>query len=64
MENKIMFSGELMEALNYRSASAFNRFFNKDESFPKPFKVGIRNAWYREDINNWLETKRAAANAH
>lgn len=63
MENKIVFSGELMATFHFRSASAFNRFFNRVDGFPKPFKVGNRNAWHRDDIESWLKEQREASNA-
>lgn len=61
--NDILFRDEVMAKLRYKNVSAFHVFFNTTESFPKPFKIGSRNAWYRADVDNWLEAQRAAANS-
>ncbi|EIS2459233.1 AlpA family phage regulatory protein, partial [Escherichia coli] len=47
--------------LRYNNAAAFHMFFNRTPDFPKPFKIGRRNAWYEEDVQNWLDEQRRKA---
>ncbi|WP_371337486.1 helix-turn-helix transcriptional regulator [Klebsiella quasipneumoniae] len=58
----ILFTKDVMAELRYLGMSAFYAFL-KDErhKFPQPFKIGRRNAWHREDVQNWLTSQRHAA---
>lgn len=61
-QNDILFTKEVMGKLRYSGVAAFYRFLaGKDNGFPKPFKIGRRNAWYKEDVQNWLEEQRRKA---
>lgn len=61
-DNEILLRNEVMERLRYTNVSAFHGFFNDTPSFPKPFKIGRRNAWYKCDVEAWLEEQRSQAN--
>lgn len=61
-EEEILFRDEVMAKLRYTGISSFHKFFNTTAGFPRPFKIGKRNAWYREDVDRWLMDKRNAAN--
>lgn len=64
MNDKILFTKDVMPLLHYKGMSAFIEFYrDKRNSFPQPFKIGRRNVWYREDVEKWLEDQRAKANA-
>ncbi|HGJ5883634.1 helix-turn-helix transcriptional regulator [Arsenophonus sp.] len=55
----ILLSKDVMAILHFKGAGSFHSFINnKDNEFPRPFKIGHRNAWYPEDINNWLDAQR------
>lgn len=60
MNDKIMFSNDVMSFLRFGARSTFSEFLRKDKSFPKPFKIGGKNTWYREDVEKWLEAQRAS----
>ncbi|EAM7299633.1 hypothetical protein AG28_25780 [Salmonella enterica subsp. enterica] len=60
-EEEILFRDEVMKKLRYTGISAFHKFFNTTVDFPRPFKIGKRNAWYREDVQNWLDEQRRKA---
>ncbi|MCE3116179.1 AlpA family phage regulatory protein [Enterobacter sp. ASE] len=61
---KILFTKEVMAELRYEAMSAFYAFL-KDErnKFPRPFKIGRRNAWHRDDVASWLDKQREQANS-
>lgn len=62
MNDNIMFTDDVMNFLRYTAKSSFNEFLRKKEhKFPKPFKIGRRNVWHREDVENWLAQQRANA---
>ncbi|ECJ5891755.1 AlpA family phage regulatory protein [Salmonella enterica subsp. salamae] len=64
MNEEIMFTKDVMAFLHYSAMSSFIEFYNdKKNGFPKPFKIGRRNTWHREDVEKWLEDQRAKANA-
>lgn len=60
----ILFTKEVMAELRYEAMSAFYAFLRVEHNnFPKPFKIGRRNAWYRDDVHGWLQRQREKANA-
>lgn len=61
IEDDILLRNEVMKKLRYTNISAFHNFFNDTPDFPKPFKIGRRNAWYKEDVQNWLDERRRKA---
>jgi len=63
MNDKIMFSSDVMTFLRFGARSTFSEFLRKDKSFPQPFKIGGKNTWYREDVEAWLDKQREQANS-
>ncbi|MBE0981430.1 AlpA family phage regulatory protein, partial [Escherichia coli] len=47
----ILFTKDVMAELRYGAMSAFYAFMNDEKNkFPRPFKIGRRNAWHRDDV--------------
>ncbi|HBA6806781.1 TPA: AlpA family phage regulatory protein [Escherichia coli] len=59
--SQILLRDDVMKKLRYSNAAAFHMFFNRTPDFPKPLKIGRRNAWYEEDVQNWLDEQRRKA---
>lgn len=56
----ILLTKDIMKLLHYKRSTSLHGFINNpDNNFPKPFKIGRRNAWYPKDIEDWLESQRA-----
>ncbi|BDO95678.1 AlpA family phage regulatory protein [Escherichia coli] len=61
----ILFTKDVMAELRYGAMSAFYAFMNDEKNkFPRPFKIGRRNAWHRDDVASWLERQRKQANEY
>ncbi len=60
-DSDILLRDEVMKKLRYTNVSAFHNFFNETTDFPKPFKIGRRNAWYKADVDAWLQNRREKA---
>ena len=60
----IMSIGEVATYLDYKANSSVYSLMHRDADFPKPFELGIKNFWYREEIVAWQEARitKAAQN--
>ena len=51
-EDKIVFTDDVMRMTRF-AKQTIGRFV-REGKFPKPSKIGNRNAWFEEDILNWI----------
>lgn len=55
-EREILLTHEVKAKLRYNSNSSFYTFLkDKKKGFPMPFKVGGRNGWFKDEVEEWIE---------
>ena len=55
MSDNVLFMDEV-KVLTRLSEPTINKYV-KERGFPKPSKVGPRNAWWKSDIESWIESQ-------
>lgn len=56
----IMPKKEFLTLLGYKSNESLRNLLKRDETAPQPFKPAGRKVFFvREEVENWLESKKA-----
>ncbi|NUF49228.1 helix-turn-helix transcriptional regulator [Gilliamella sp. ESL0250] len=59
MTNQILSKKEVKTLLHFKSDTSLYTLEQKDETFPKKIRIGLRRVGYRADeIYSWLESRR------